>query len=59
MRAEWQNLEEQSQRQATKAGVTISSIDRKALEDATQPLRDKLHADPELGQLIDRIQAEQ
>jgi tripartite ATP-independent transporter DctP family solute receptor len=57
IRAEWQSLEEQFRTQAAAGGVTISNPDRKPFENATKPLRYEFHADPELGQLIDRIQA--
>jgi tripartite ATP-independent transporter DctP family solute receptor len=58
MRAKWQGWEEQSRREAVRAGVTvIDDLDRKAFEDATRPLRDEMRADPRLGPLIERIQA--
>jgi tripartite ATP-independent transporter DctP family solute receptor len=60
MRAAWQSLEEQSRRQSVENGVTIvGELDRKPFEDATRPLRDELHADPELARLMDRIGAVQ
>jgi tripartite ATP-independent transporter DctP family solute receptor len=59
MRKQWSILEQQTRQQAAKAGVTIiDNIDRKAFESATGPLRAELRADPKLGPLIQRIEAE-
>jgi tripartite ATP-independent transporter DctP family solute receptor len=59
MRQLWLNFEQQSRKQALEAGVTvIESIDRKPFEAATAPLRDAMRADPNLGSLIGRIEAE-
>ncbi|MGH6768695.1 MAG: TRAP transporter substrate-binding protein [Xanthobacteraceae bacterium] len=59
MRKQWINLEQQSRRQAVKSGVTIvDTVDRKAFESATRPLREELRADSKLGPLIQRIEAE-
>jgi tripartite ATP-independent transporter DctP family solute receptor len=56
MRGAWQRAEDQSRKQAAKAGVTIvNDIVRKPFEEATKPLRDELHTDPTFGPLIDRI----
>jgi tripartite ATP-independent transporter DctP family solute receptor len=59
MRKQWTLLEQQTRKQAMKSGVTIvDSIDRKEFEAATKPLREELRADPKLGPLIRRIEAE-
>lgn len=56
MREQWQNWEQQSRQQAINAGVTvIDKFDRKSFETATQPVRDGMRADPNLGPLIERI----
>jgi TRAP-type C4-dicarboxylate transport system substrate-binding protein len=58
MRATWQDWEERSRKQAEQEGVTVvSSIDRKAFEDATKSLRDEMHRDPKFRPLMDRIEA--
>jgi tripartite ATP-independent transporter DctP family solute receptor len=59
MRVQWESWEEQSRKTALAAGVTISAIDRKPFEDATEPLRASLHSDPTFGPLIDRIRSAQ
>ena len=59
MRQLWLNFEQQSRKQAVEAGVTvIESIDRKPFEAATTALRDAMRADPQLGALVGRIEAE-
>ena len=56
MREKWRDLEEQSQRKAEAAGVTIvRDIDRKPFEDAMGLIYDKVSADPEARELIERI----
>jgi tripartite ATP-independent transporter DctP family solute receptor len=58
MREAWRHAEDQAREQAAKAGVTIvNDIARKPFEEATRPLRDELQADPQLGALIQRIEA--
>ena len=60
MRAAWRRAEDQSRKEAVKAGVTIvNDIVRKPFEEATKALRDKLQANPRFGPLIDRIEAAQ
>ncbi|MGH8637594.1 MAG: TRAP transporter substrate-binding protein, partial [Burkholderiales bacterium] len=59
MRKQWTILEQRTRKQAMKSGITITdTIDRKAFEAATKPLREELRADPKLGPLIRRIEAE-
>jgi tripartite ATP-independent transporter DctP family solute receptor len=59
MREQWQTWEQQSRQRAVNAGVTvIDTIDRKPFETATAALREALRADPKLGPLIRRIEAE-
>jgi tripartite ATP-independent transporter DctP family solute receptor len=56
MRAQWNALETQSQRQARQAGVLIvSDFDRKPFEAAMADVHAKASADPVLRPLIDRI----
>jgi TRAP-type C4-dicarboxylate transport system substrate-binding protein len=58
MRQQWLTWEQQSEKQAREAGVTvINTIDRKPFEDATRPLRDALRADPTFRPLLERIDA--
>jgi tripartite ATP-independent transporter DctP family solute receptor len=58
MREQWLNWERASEKQALESGVTvIGNIERKPFEDATQPLRDELRADPRFRSLIERIEA--
>ena len=58
MREQWLNWEQQSRKQALNAGVTvIDTIDRKAFEAATAPLRDDMRKDSRFGPLIKRIEA--
>jgi TRAP-type C4-dicarboxylate transport system substrate-binding protein len=60
MRAAWRRAEDQSRKEAVKAGVTIvNDIVRKPFEEATKALRDELQANPRFGPLIDRIEAAQ
>jgi len=60
MREAWRRAEDAARKQAVAAGVTIvNDIDRKPFAQATEPLRDKLAADPALGLLIQRIEAAQ
>ena len=57
MREQWQRWEQQSRKRAMEAGVTITdTIDRKAFETATAPLRDDMRKDPKFGSLIKRIE---
>jgi hypothetical protein len=59
MRQLWHDWERQSRKQAVEAGVTvIKDIDRSRFETVTAPLRDALRADPQLGPMIRRIEAE-
>ncbi|PDT88309.1 C4-dicarboxylate ABC transporter [Bradyrhizobium sp. Y36] len=56
MREKWRDLEEQSQRKAQEAGVTIiREIDRKPFEDAMVPIYAKAARDPAAAALIERI----
>ncbi|WP_025033387.1 TRAP transporter substrate-binding protein [Bradyrhizobium sp. DOA9] len=56
MREKWRDLEEQSQRQAQEAGVTvIKDIDRKPFEDAMAAIYAKAERDPAAAALIERI----
>ncbi|AMA60812.1 MULTISPECIES: TRAP transporter substrate-binding protein [unclassified Bradyrhizobium] len=56
MREKWRDLEEQSQRKAEAAGVTIiKDIDRKRFEDAMAPIYAKAARDPAAAALIERI----
>ncbi len=56
MREKWRDLEEQSQRQAQAAGVTIiRDVDRKPFEDAMAPIYAKAAQDPAAAALIERI----
>ena len=56
MREKWRDLEEQSQRKAEEAGVTIvRDIDRKPFEDAMVPIYAKAARDPAAAALIERI----
>lgn len=56
MREKWRDLEEQSQRKAQEAGVTIiREIDRKPFEDAMAPIYAKAARDPAAAALIERI----
>ncbi len=58
MRTTWQKWEGQARKEAADSGSTIiDSIDRRAFEDATKPLRDELRADPKYRSLIGRIEA--
>jgi hypothetical protein len=59
MRDQWLTWEARSRKEAAAAGATIiDSIDRRPFEAATEALRKKLRADPHLGALIARIEAE-
>ncbi|WP_407120609.1 TRAP transporter substrate-binding protein [Bradyrhizobium sp. STM 3561] len=56
MREKWRDLEEQSQRKAQDAGVTIiRDIDRKPFEEAMAPIYAKAARDPAAAALIERI----
>ncbi|MBR0698904.1 TRAP transporter substrate-binding protein [Bradyrhizobium sp. 62B] len=56
MREKWRDLEEQSQRKAEEAGVTIiRDIDRKPFEDAMAAIYAKAGRDPAAAALIERI----
>jgi TRAP-type C4-dicarboxylate transport system substrate-binding protein len=56
MREKWRDLEEQSQRKAEAAGVTIvRDIDRKPFEDAMAAIYAKAGQDPVAAALIERI----
>ena len=56
MREKWRDLEEQSQRKAQEAGVTIiNDIDRKPFEEAMAPIYAKAGRDPAAAALIERI----
>ncbi|WP_407115575.1 TRAP transporter substrate-binding protein [Bradyrhizobium sp. LMG 9283] len=56
MREKWRDLEEQSQRKAQDAGVTIiRDIDRKPFEEAMVPIYAKAARDPAAAALIERI----
>ncbi|WP_426612085.1 TRAP transporter substrate-binding protein [Bradyrhizobium sp. McL0616] len=56
MREKWRDLEEQSQRKAEAAGVTIvRDIDRKPFEDAMAAIYAKAADDPAAAALIERI----
>jgi tripartite ATP-independent transporter DctP family solute receptor len=60
MRRQWLSWEDQSRKEAAEAGVTIiGNLDRKPFEDATESLREEMHADPRFRSLIERIQAVQ
>ena len=56
MRERWRDLEEQSRRQAERAGVTIvADFDRKPFEAAMLPIYEKAQRDPSAAALIERI----
>jgi tripartite ATP-independent transporter DctP family solute receptor len=56
MREKWRDLEEQSQRKAVAAGVSITrDIDRKPFEQAMAPIYAKAAQDPATAALIERI----
>jgi tripartite ATP-independent transporter DctP family solute receptor len=56
MREKWRDLEEQSQRRAEAAGVTIvRDIDRKPFEDAMAAIYARAQRDPASAALIERI----
>lgn len=56
MREKWRDLEEQSQRKAEAAGITvIKDIDRKPFEDAMAGIYTKAGRDPAAAALIERI----
>ncbi|QOZ80002.1 TRAP transporter substrate-binding protein [Bradyrhizobium sp. CCBAU 53351] len=56
MREKWRDLDEQSQRKAEEAGVTIiRDIDRKPFEDAMAAIYAKAGRDPAAAALIERI----
>lgn len=56
MREKWRDLEEQSQRKAEAAGITvIKDIDRKPFEDAMAEIYAKTGRDPAAAALIERI----
>ncbi|MET3304633.1 TRAP-type C4-dicarboxylate transport system substrate-binding protein [Bradyrhizobium japonicum] len=56
MREKWRDLEEQSQRKAEEAGVTIvRDIDRKPFEGAMAAIYAKAGRDPAAAALIERI----
>lgn len=56
MREKWRELEEQSQRKAEAAGITvIKGIDRKPFEDAMAGIYAKASRDPAAAALIERI----
>lgn len=56
MREKWRDLEEQSQRKAEAAGISvIKTIDRKPFEDAMAPIYAKAAQDPDAAALIERI----
>ena len=56
MREKWRDLEEQSQRKAEAAGITvIKQIDRKPFEDAMADIYAKAAQDPAAAALIERI----
>ncbi|MGY4628130.1 TRAP transporter substrate-binding protein [Bradyrhizobium sp. USDA 4486] len=56
MRQKWRYLEEQSQRKAEAAGITVvSDIDRKPFEEAMAPIYAKIARDPAAAALIERI----
>ena len=56
MRQIWTSLEERSRQMAAAAGnVIIADLDRKPFEDAMTPIYDKLAADADVRQLIERI----
>lgn len=56
MREKWRDLEEQSQRKAQEAGVTIiKDIDRKPFEEAMAAIYAKAGRDPAAAALIERI----
>jgi len=57
MREQWNTWEQQSRKQAIGAGVqVVDTIDRKAFEIATAPLRDEMRKDSKFGSLIKRIE---
>ncbi|MBR1167679.1 TRAP transporter substrate-binding protein [Bradyrhizobium sp. DASA03005] len=56
MREKWRDLEDQSQRKAQEAGVTIvKDIDRKPFEEAMAAIYAKAERDPAAAALIERI----
>ena len=56
MREKWRDLEEQSERKAEAAGITvIKDIERKPFEDAMAPIYAKAAQDPAAAALIERI----
>ncbi|WP_343299359.1 TRAP transporter substrate-binding protein [Bradyrhizobium yuanmingense] len=56
MREKWRDLEDQSQRKAQEAGVTIiRDIDREPFEEAMAAIYAKAEADPAAAALIERI----
>ena len=56
MREKWRDLEEQSQRKAEDAGVTIiRNVDRKPFEDAMAAIYAKAGRNPAAAALIERI----
>lgn len=56
MREKWRDLEEQSQRKAEAAGITVvRDIDRKPFEDAMADIYTKAGRDPAAAALIERI----
>jgi tripartite ATP-independent transporter DctP family solute receptor len=57
MREQWNTREQQSRKQAMSAGVqVVDTIDRKAFEAATAPLRNDMRKDSRFGPLIKRIE---
>jgi tripartite ATP-independent transporter DctP family solute receptor len=56
MREKWRDLEEESQRKATAAGVTvIKDVDRKPFEDAMAAIYARAARDPAAAALVERI----
>ncbi len=56
MREKWRDLEEQSQRKALTAGITVvGDIDRMPFEQAMAPIYAKAARDPAAAALIERI----
>jgi TRAP-type C4-dicarboxylate transport system substrate-binding protein len=56
MREKWRDLEEQSQRKAEAAGITVvKDIDRKPFEEAMAAVYAKAARDPAAAALIERI----